>query len=645
MTNRQWLYICLVAVFFAVSGLAYVGYRRTFYYTIERTEYSDPRPDDGIRLVDDNLADKKPEWNAALVDSRPVGDWELNASAAVMKLDCPSVKPDYDAWMLDLKPSYAAAVAAAESHHRVLLPSANMLDGAAKQFDDGLYAAVDLACYRGELGLASAPPDLAERVFRKLRPGSPARPFFSAALSLAGRQAPVTGAEARARKRYLADFERDESRSKPISFYNWTGELKRLWRFMRFLQREFYDQSPDVRVARDTASALAGDAGLLSDYRKVNAFYGRLTNPLICMSMDRIAGRAGSLAALAREQGTWHQSVAFFPPSASRETELFERLFGGTGIPPGVNLMAELIHRIRSGDVDLAPGEKSGWYQHQAYALETMLLPSRGREKDKLQLTAKYKRRLVEAFKALITKRRETHARQLAKAGCPSAAMPLREAQVRPRLRIEPCPTFYLRTARAYDFVRNLLVATAGEALLRKMHGLRRGGEREAALAEELASVRLRFYGFYLIACEDIGMRPQFLRNERVDVAAARGAAEKWLGGIAADRDLECDTRVSIPIAGDPVGRVTRIWATLGVRLAHLDASYALPPKVRPKGSDAEWKEVERWQLGLVRYAIAVDEFAEIEMKGLRALTRAELRAVCDKHKTKDGIVEALSSR
>ena len=41
---------------------------------------------------------------------------------------------------------------------------------------------------------------------------------------------------------------------------------------------------------------------------------------------------------------------------------------------------------------------------------------------------------------------------------------------------------------------------------------------------------------------------------------------------------------------------------------------------------------------------IAVDEFAEFEVDGSNTLTRAELRAFCDKYKTKEAILEALST-
>jgi hypothetical protein len=37
-----------------------------------------------------------------------------------------------------------------------------------------------------------------------------------------------------------------------------------------------------------------------------------------------------------------------------------------------------------------------------------------------------------------------------------------------------------------------------------------------------------------------------------------------------------------------------------------------------------------------------VEEFAEVELPGLRSLTRQELRAICDREKTREAIVKAL---
>src|SRR5262249_42982100 len=157
----------------------------------------------------------------------------------------------------------------------------------------------------------------------------------------------------------------------------------------------------------------------------------------------------------------------------------------------------------------LKPGPESGWYDHQVYALETMLLPEKGDEKNKLLLTKAYKKRMLEAFQALITKRRETHVRQLGPAAAKSAAEPP-PSEVRPRLRVEPCPSYYLRTARAYAFLANFLEATVGKEALAELHGLKQGGQRPQDLYAELAWMRDLFYGLYLVSAEDIGLKPGF---------------------------------------------------------------------------------------------------------------------------------------
>src|SRR3954463_3047784 len=143
------------AVAVLIAGVGYVLYLSWWnarYYVQEYTDYHTPANQVARLLADDRLEDKQPNFEAALVDSRPLGDWQVNASAAVTKLDCPLMKPDYDAELLTLRPTYAAALEAAKQQGLTLLPSANLLDGAAKQFDDGLYAALDLAAFRGELG-------------------------------------------------------------------------------------------------------------------------------------------------------------------------------------------------------------------------------------------------------------------------------------------------------------------------------------------------------------------------------------------------------------------------------------------------------------------------------------------------------------
>jgi hypothetical protein len=254
--------------------------------------------------------------------------------------------------------------------------------------------------------------------------------------------------------------------SKPCSFYTWSDELTKVFRFLRFFQQPLpRDKSS---VIRDLGRVVGSDANLLGDYKTMNAFYARLTNPLDNLTLVDVFEHGAELRS--------PKEIAVFPSCGSKETELFRRLFPD-GPPPGANLMREMIQAIRTGKVDLAPKADSGWYEYQVHALETFLLPEKGEEHAKLMLTKAYKKRMLEAFQALITKRRETHSRTAKTAEAVAMAPP--PAEIKPRLRVEPSPSYYLRTARSYDFLLNFLLAAVGEAGLSSLHGLTEGGAAE----------------------------------------------------------------------------------------------------------------------------------------------------------------------
>jgi hypothetical protein len=70
----------------------------------------------------------------------------------------------------------------------------------------------------------------------------------------------------------------------------------------------------------------------------------------------------------------------------------------------------------------------------------------------------RYREQLAELFKAILSLTRETHVKQLyiPMEGC---AMGRRDPDVVvvPELTVEPIPTYYLRRAEGYDFVRDVL--------------------------------------------------------------------------------------------------------------------------------------------------------------------------------------------
>ncbi len=190
----------------------------------EVTEYKAPQPKADEELVDDQLSEKNPAFIPDLIDRRPEGGWRINASAAVLRLDVPMLMPDSDAPLLELRPSYADAMAKAPSGMKVL-PSINLIDGKAKQFDDGLYAAIDLAYYKGLKPRLESHVALIKRVHDRVAPESEASAYLAAGLKIAGVEV-KTGQPDQVAS-WLSRFESNAMDSKPESFYTWSEELTR----------------------------------------------------------------------------------------------------------------------------------------------------------------------------------------------------------------------------------------------------------------------------------------------------------------------------------------------------------------------------------------------------------------------------------
>src|SRR5262249_53826807 len=153
------------------------------------------------------------------------------------------------------------------------------------------------------------------------------------------------------KQQWLRDFEADEVQSKPIGFYTWNDTLKKCFLFLRFFQHKFGERE---RIPLVLAATLAEDKALLDDYQKAIRFYAQLSNPPSCLSVVDPLRRKGG------DPKPSDRAVAIFPPSTSRETVLFEKLFPD-GLPPNADLMRELVRKIRSGEVDLKPKDNSGW--------------------------------------------------------------------------------------------------------------------------------------------------------------------------------------------------------------------------------------------------------------------------------------------
>ena len=255
---------------------------------IERTDYRSPPESAEDSLVDDRLENKQTTFDPALVDRRPFEGWLINSSDAVIRLDVAMVRPDSEGYLLVLRPSYTAALDEARRAGvpaADILPSVNLIDGKAKQFDDGLYAALDQAYYRGLKERLTSHVQLIRGIYDEVGPASPAAPLLAAGLELAGVQ--VEAADAAAKDTLLQQFTSNEVQSKPIGFYTWNPTLKECFRFLRFFQQPIRDRA----AAQAIADALS---------RKQDAALGLPESPGILFPADQSAG--GSLGARSDRQ-------------------------------------------------------------------------------------------------------------------------------------------------------------------------------------------------------------------------------------------------------------------------------------------------------------------------------------------------------
>ena len=232
--------------------------------------------------------------------------------------------------------------------------SAAMLLLKAKQFDDGLYAAVELAAQQGR-----GPCSLArQRCYAlwprhslltrlKTDPVAAARIHAACDLGGVGTATPACWQEA------VERMSKCSSRMRPgRSLWGFTPGVPS---FVRDFQQDRLLQEP-LEPGPTKALALTLDrtpAGW-DRYRAHLRLAARLTNPT---TADPIPS-PGTVY----EEG---KHPAFFPASRSHEVQLFHRLYENGPIPQGFDLMKELIHRVRTRQVSLKPVDNSGWYDYQ----------------------------------------------------------------------------------------------------------------------------------------------------------------------------------------------------------------------------------------------------------------------------------------
>jgi len=511
--------------------------------------------------------------------------------------------------------------------------AAGLLVQKAKQFDDGLYAAVELAAEKGA-GRFSGKAALLSGVARALS----ARPDTreACALMLAARRLIDAKTNVPADLTPLVDrtvngFLADERESKPLGFYTWSPELEAIFRQGRLLQRPLSDATMQALV-----HALRSDEGLRDSYEACLTLTSYLTNP---PALPDLRSLAASPHMSLPPSATQHH---FFPPSASHEAKLAERLVGTGPVPEGFSLIDEMIRAISARTLKVEPTSDSGWYDYQTWAHEPFVIPWATPETQRLRLDESYRKEVLELFKGAQALARETHVQLLVRTTLGISSKPRKEARViriAPGLTVEPLATFYQRRALGYRFIHGVLGSAFGTEGLRQLRRLTPDGPAPTDLDTELAAMEAMFHGAYATVAAQIGMPAD-------PGAGSTGATQQfaaWARDLSADTDLSRDARMMVPIFYDQPRGMTKAWVFLGWSRRFVSIGFGKVPTAEM--FDAAGRPVvesDDLKLGFVseRHVLLSPVTAEVYVT--RLLNRAEFRAHCDRFKTRSAILSAL---
>lgn len=534
--------------------------------------------------------------------------------------------------------------------------SASALIAKAKQFDDGLYATVELALQQGSLsysGKSYMLGTIIKALVQNLPPAvSPAvsDPYIImlAAGTFEGRTPALPPAWKAAVESFLYTFLQDESKSKPMGIYTWTSDLENLYKQDRVLQTPHAPNYGTDNLRRFIES----EPKLKRTYEHYLKMMSRMTNPL---ALNHYLDYPFDPSVTTR---TADGKVAFFPHSNSREEDLMRRMFGNQVIPHGFDLLNELIERLKSGQLNFTPKRDSGWYDYQTWALEPLVVPDKMKESNRLVFEPMYREALIELFKGSMALTRETHVKQLP-AVAVGAGIDLRpKINLSPSLTVEPLPSLYMRKAISYRFIRTLLEEFFGEQMS-AMHRKTQDGAALMNVRAELDSMESLFLGAYVTVCDEIGIPLE----DEWGLWSTRQPGEdmdiflRWTQTAGGDEDLDRDVRMMVPVFFDEGRQQMKVWAFLGWSTKEVEVKFVKPPRVVDYDRLQPMSERERQilemqarqsgtttqpiiQTGPTTYTVAYPVAAEVYVNQL--MDRAEFQAHCDYYRTTADILENL---
>jgi hypothetical protein len=517
--------------------------------------------------------------------------------------------------------------------------SASVLAQKAKQFDDGLMAAVELAAEQGA-GAYPGKVSILRGLARALTqptgaPVSPASATILAACKLGGLDIDLPAAARQPVQAVVDEFLASDLRSKPISFYTWSEALSAIFQQDRMLQSELKGAAGVQAIVR----GLHADPQSRAAYEGYLTLVTRLTNPPVYADLRRPLAELDRGALVVPSEG-----IYFFPPSRSHETELIKRLYGNRPIPEGFSLVDEMVRQIRGRRLSLRPSDASGWYDYQTWSLEPLVIPETMPEAKHLDFDPSYRKQLLELFKGILALTRETHIKQV-EIPAVGAAAPSRRIEISPELSAEPLAAYYFRRAWSYFYVRWALEQTFGAPALAAMHRLTAAGPVQRSLAEELHGMEALFYGAHVTVCREIGQPPVTSPHVGSGKGTPADAAplRAWKDGIGADPDVGQDARMMVPVFYDRAREKTKVWLFLGWASRSVEVDFEKPPAVtflNHRGGDEGPGATPEVTFRSATYPLVYPVTAEVYVS--KILNRDEFRAHCDKYKTRSAILANL---
>ncbi|MCP4229847.1 MAG: hypothetical protein GY771_06825 [bacterium] len=448
--------------------------------------------------------------------------------------------------------------------------------------------------------------------------------------------------EAKGKKK---DFEKEQQyRSSAFGFYHWSEDLQRLCvrdRWLSYLfwpgERDYHDYERALIIS----SVIATDPNLYKQHEYLFAFYSAVSNSTKVNSVAEYNGyisgkdvseliNADDLKPLRDIQldiiGT-RLPFQLLPEPSIEQIDLINRVVTDKATMSS-GVLGTVISAIRAGQMDLTPDAETGYLGYSEYATSAKLNLAVSTIKGKATFDDSYNLRMETGMRTAFEQDK----------GAPAS---VKEGTVAPALTVEPLPDYYLRIARALDYLDRAYRATMGEDY-DNLRSIRSDGKPVGeTMPDEISQARDLFYGLYLESCMNLGLSPSLKPGEGGDRTAAIERARAFATGWKDDPDFARDIRYLYPVgpAKTATGKAGIDYlAVMGVRPVEIIVEYDTPPRISGEKADTV-------SVGDARYTILVPVVEEIVIPGYELFSQAEFIEVCDKYRSEEDIISALKRR